>query len=117
VKKRSDGLSVFLIDMTAMNKGEDLEVRPIKAMINHNTSEVCFDNFRIRAFSPIDEEGKEFRYFLDGLECRTCPRGRRWPLAKKGINILDAVIGLRYVPGHEHRTPNPDGSHQALRGS
>src|SRR6201994_793751 len=51
VKKRSDGLSVFLIDMTAKNTGTGLEVRPIKAMINHKTPEEFFDNFRIPAAS------------------------------------------------------------------
>src|SRR3984957_19799394 len=67
VKKRSDGLSVFLIDMTAKNTGKGLEIRPIKAMINHNTTEVFFDNFRIPASSLIGEEGKGFRYILDGM--------------------------------------------------
>jgi acyl-CoA dehydrogenase len=67
VKKRSDGLSVFLIDMTTKNTGTGLEVRPIKAMINHNTTEVFFDNFRIPADSLIGEEGKGFRYILDGM--------------------------------------------------
>jgi acyl-CoA dehydrogenase len=67
VKKRSDGLSVFLIDMSEKNQGKGLEVRPIKAMINHNTTEVFFDNFRIPASSLIGEEGKGFRYILDGM--------------------------------------------------
>jgi acyl-CoA dehydrogenase len=67
VKKRSDGLSVFLIDMRAMNTGTGLEVRPIKAMINHNTTEIFFDNFRIPADSLIGEEGRGFRYILDGM--------------------------------------------------
>ena len=67
VKKRSDGLSVFLLDMRERNTGTGLEVRPIKAMINHNTTEVFFDNFRIPAASLIGEEGKGFRYILDGM--------------------------------------------------
>ncbi len=67
VKKRSDGLSVFLVDMRDKNQGKGLEVRPIKAMINHNTTEVFFDNFRIPADSLIGQEGRGFRYILDGM--------------------------------------------------
>jgi acyl-CoA dehydrogenase len=67
VRKRSDGLSVFLLDMREKNTGKGLEVRPIKAMINHNTTEIFFDNFRIPADALIGEEGKGFRYILDGM--------------------------------------------------
>jgi len=66
VKKRSDGLSVFLIDLKS-NLGKGLDIRPIDAMINHNTTEVFFDNMRIPADSLIGEEGKGFRYILDGM--------------------------------------------------
>lgn len=67
VKRRSDGLSVFLVDLSEKNQGKGLEIRPIKAMINHNTTEVFFDNFRIPAESLIGEEGRGFRYILDGM--------------------------------------------------
>ena len=66
VKKKSEGLSVFLIDIRqARDKG--LDIKPIKAMVNHNTTEVFFDNLRIPADSLIGEEGKGFRYILDGM--------------------------------------------------
>jgi acyl-CoA dehydrogenase len=66
VKKRSEGLSVFLVDMReAVGKG--MTIRPIKAMINHNTTEVFFDNLRIPADSLIGEENKGLRYIMDGM--------------------------------------------------
>lgn len=66
VEKKSDGLSVFLIDMRDAI-GNGLEIRPIKAMVNHNATEVFFDNLKIPADSLIGEEGKGFRYILDGM--------------------------------------------------
>jgi acyl-CoA dehydrogenase len=66
VKRKTDGLSVFLVDMRRA-VGNGMTIRPIKAMINHNTTEVFFDNLRIPASSLIGEEGKGFRYILDGM--------------------------------------------------
>ncbi len=66
VKKKSEGLSVFLLDIRdALGKG--LDIKPLKAMINHNTTEVFFDNLRIPASSLIGVEGKGFKYILDGM--------------------------------------------------
>ena len=66
VKRKTDGLSVFLLDIRdALGKG--LEIRPLKAMINHNTTEVFFDNLRIPADNLIGEEGKGLKYILDGM--------------------------------------------------
>jgi alkylation response protein AidB-like acyl-CoA dehydrogenase len=66
VKRRGDGLSVFLIDLRE-TRGKGLEIRPLKAMINHNTNEVFFDDVAIPADSLVGEEGKGFRYILDGM--------------------------------------------------
>ena len=66
VQKKSDGLSVFLVDMRGLI-GKGLEIRPMKAMVNHNATEVFFDNLKIPADSLIGEEGKGFRYILDGM--------------------------------------------------
>lgn len=65
-RSRSDGLSVFLVDMREV-RGRGLELRKLDTMINHQTSEVFFDNMRIRADSLIGEENKGFRYILDGM--------------------------------------------------
>jgi acyl-CoA dehydrogenase len=66
VSKKTEGLSVFLVDMRQA-VGNGMTIRPIKAMINHNTTEVFFDNLRIPADSLIGQEGKGLRYIMDGL--------------------------------------------------
>ena len=66
VKRKSDGLSVFLVDIKA-SLGKGLEIKPLKAMINHNTTEVFFDDLEVPAENLIGEEGKGFRYILDGM--------------------------------------------------
>jgi len=66
VKKKSEGMSIFLVDLReAIGKG--LTVRPIANMVNHETNELFFDNLEIPAENLIGEEGKGFRYILDGL--------------------------------------------------
>ena len=66
VARRTEGLSVFLVDLRE-SLGHGLEIRPIEAMINHNTTEVFFDNLRVPAENLVGEEGKGFRYILDGM--------------------------------------------------
>jgi acyl-CoA dehydrogenase len=66
VTRKADGLSVFLVDMRAA-KGNGLTIKPIATMLNHATTEVFFDNLVIPADSLIGEEGKGFRYILDGM--------------------------------------------------
>ncbi len=66
VKKRVDGISVFLVDLRDA-VGNGCEIKPLDAMINHNTTEVFFDNCRIPANALIGEEGRGFRYILDGM--------------------------------------------------
>jgi acyl-CoA dehydrogenase len=64
--KKSDGLSVFLVDLhDAEQRG--MRIRPIRNMVNHETNEVFFDNFEIPADNLVGEEGKGFRYILDGM--------------------------------------------------
>ncbi len=66
VKKKTDGMSVFLVDVHAA-VGNGLTLRPIRNMVNHETNEAFFEDLEIPAENLIGEEGKGFRYILDGL--------------------------------------------------
>ncbi len=66
VTKKTEGLSVFLVDLQE-TRGNGLEIKPLAAMINHNTTEVFFDGARVPIENLIGEEGKGFRYILDGM--------------------------------------------------
>lgn len=66
VTKKSEGMSIFLVDLREAI-GHGLTVRPIANMVNHETNELFFDNLEIPAENLIGEEGKGFRYILDGL--------------------------------------------------
>ena len=66
VKRKSEGMSIFIVELEdAVGKG--LTVRPIRNMVNHETNELFFDNLEIPAENLIGDEGKGFRYILDGL--------------------------------------------------
>ncbi|MEO7242737.1 MAG: acyl-CoA dehydrogenase family protein [Variovorax sp.] len=66
VKKKSEGLSVFLVDLRE-EVGKSISVRPIRNMVNHETNEIFIDNLRIPVENRIGEEGKGLKYILDGL--------------------------------------------------
>jgi acyl-CoA dehydrogenase len=66
VKKKSEGMSIFLVDLRD-SIGKGLTVRPIPNMVNHETNELFFENLEIPEENLIGEEGKGFKYILDGL--------------------------------------------------
>lgn len=87
VEKRTDGLSVFLVDLRDA-VGNGMDIKPIRTMINHATTEVFFDDLVIPANSLIGEEGKGFRYILDGMNAERiliaaeCIGDARWFIKK-----------------------------------
>ncbi|MEM6463872.1 MAG: acyl-CoA dehydrogenase family protein [Pseudomonadota bacterium] len=66
VSKRTDGLSVLLVDMREV-RGKSLTIRPIRTMMNHSTTEIFFDDMPVPAQNLIGQEGKGFRYILSGM--------------------------------------------------
>ncbi|WP_177411444.1 acyl-CoA dehydrogenase family protein [Pseudomonas sp. RIT411] len=97
VQRKSEGMSIFLVDLReAIGKG--LTVRPIPNMVNHETNELFFDELEIPASNLIGEEGKGFRYILDGLNAeRTliaaeCIGDGRWFVDKARHYARDRVV-------------------------
>jgi len=97
VAKRTEGLSVFLVDMRkALEKG--MSIRPIEVMVNHHTTEVFFDNLEIPADSLVGTEGKGFRHILDGMNAERalvaseCLGDARWFLAKGAAYARERVV-------------------------
>jgi acyl-CoA dehydrogenase len=103
VKRKTEGLSVFLVDLNEA-RGKGLEIRPLKAMINHNATEVFMDGMEVPAENLIGEEGRGFRYILDGMNAERilvaseCVGDGRW-FIKKGAayaterRVFDRPIG------------------------
>ncbi len=97
VTKRTDGLSVFLIDLREC-VGRGVTIRPIRTMINHSTTEVFFDNVRIPASSLVGVEGQGFRYILSGMNAERiliaaeCIGDAKWLLDKASAYARDRVV-------------------------
>src|SRR3979411_86344 len=102
-KKRTDGLSVFIVDMKAA-KDNGLSISPIRTMMNHSTTEVFFTDMRVPAENLIGEEGKGFRYILSGMNAERiliaaeCIGDAKWFIAKassyaKERNLFGRPIG------------------------
>src|SRR6201991_3402574 len=97
VKKRTDGLSVFIVDMReARDKG--LEIRPIRTMMNHATTEVFFTDMKVPAENLIGEEGKGFRYILSGMNAERiliaseCVGDAKWFIAKASAYAKERAV-------------------------
>ena len=95
VAKRTDGLSVFLIDL---REAEGISIRPIATMMNHATTEVFFDEVRVPAESLVGEEGKGFRYILSGMNAERiligaeCVGDAKWFIDRAAAYANDRVV-------------------------
>ena len=97
VERKSAGMSIFLVDLRQAI-GHGMQVRPIPNMVNHETNELFFDNLEIPAENLIGEEGKGFKYILDGLNAeRTliaaeCIGDGYWFVDKVSAYVKERVV-------------------------
>ena len=102
-KKRTEGLSVFLVDMR-LAQGANIVINPIRTMMNHATTQIFFDDLHVPAENLIGEEGKGFRYILGGMNAERiliaaeCIGDAKWFIAKatqyaKERELFDRPIG------------------------
>ena len=95
VQKRTDGLSLFLIDL---RNAEGIDIKPLTTMINHSTTEVFFDDLRVPAEALIGDEGKGFRCVLDAMNVERiliaseCIGDGRWFVEKASDYASSRVI-------------------------
>ncbi|MGF9978066.1 acyl-CoA dehydrogenase family protein [Viridibacillus arvi] len=102
VTKKSEGLSVLLVDLREAI-GNGLEIRPIKTMMNHSTTELFIENLKVPVENLIGEEGKGFRYILDGMNAERiliaseCIGDGRWFIERATNYANDRVIFNRPI--------------------
>ena len=97
VKKKTEGLSIFLVDVRE-NGGKGLTIRPIRNMVNHETNELFFDNYKVPAENLIGQEGQGFKYILDGMNAERiliaaeCVGDGYWFIDKARNYSIDRVV-------------------------
>ena len=102
VKKRTDGLSILLVDLREA-VGRGLTIRPIRTMMNHATTELFFDDLEVSASSLVGEEGRGFQYLLDGLNAERiliaaeCVGDGRWFVDRAARYAKERVVFNRPI--------------------
>lgn len=102
VAKKTDGLSVFLVDMREV-VGKSLTIRPIRTMMNHATTELFFDDMEIPASCLVGEEGKGFLYILSGMNAERlliaaeCVGDAKWFIEKASAYATDRTVFQRPI--------------------
>lgn len=98
VGKKSDGLSVLLVDIPRAIKSSRMTIRPIATMMNHETNEIFFDDLEVPIENLVGEEGKGFRYILDGMNAERiliaaeCIGDARWFIQRSRLYATARVV-------------------------
>ena len=102
VKKRTEGLSILLVDLRDA-AGHGLTIRPIRTMMNHATTELFFDDLEVPVDALVGEEGRGFRYLLDGLNAERiliaaeCVGDGRWFVARASRYAKERIVFNRPI--------------------
>ena len=98
VEKRTEGLSTFIVDMKAALAAGTMTIRPIRTLMNHATTEIFLDGVEVPADALVGEEGKGFRYILDGMNAERiliaaeCIGDGRWFIDKARAYASERVV-------------------------
>ena len=98
VEKRTEGLSTFIVDMQQALAAGTMTIRPIRTMMNHATTEIFLDGVEVPADALVGEEGKGFRYILDGMNAERiliaaeCIGDGRWFVEKAAAYASERVV-------------------------
>jgi acyl-CoA dehydrogenase len=98
VEKRTDGLSTFIVDMQRAQEAGTMTIRPIKTLMNHATTEIFFDGVEVDEDALVGEEGKGFRYILDGMNAERiliaaeCIGDGKWFVDKAAAYASERVV-------------------------
>lgn len=106
VAKKTDGLSVFILDMREARQN-GMTIRPIRTMMNHATTEVFFENVRVPAENLVGEEGKGFRYILSGMNAERiliaaeCVGDAKWLIEKAARYASERMVFGRPIGANQ----------------
>jgi alkylation response protein AidB-like acyl-CoA dehydrogenase len=107
VQKKTEGLSTFIVDMKAAVEAGTMTIRPIRTLMNHATTEIFLDGVEVPADALVGEEGKGFRYILDGMNAERiliaaeCIGDGRWFVEKATAYASERVVFGRPVGANQ----------------
>jgi acyl-CoA dehydrogenase len=107
VSKKTEGLSTFLVDMKAAQAAGTMAIRPIRTLMNHATTEIFLDGVAVSEDDLVGEEGKGFRYIIDGMNAERvliaaeCIGDGRWFVEKAAAYASERVVFGRPIGANQ----------------